>query len=91
MQSLGRTHSSNEPQLMFNNLMAGHYPEFEDVRAVFEQLGFNPEKFSSPQTMPKVTQFLNKILSMKVDMQKKHIFTKKPMNIMSNNCVLEIL
>ncbi len=41
---------------------------------IFEQLGFDPQVFSyggDPKKIPNVTRFLNRILSMKVDDQKK--------------------
>ena len=58
---------------LFLNIIGGEYPEFLNPDEVFEQLGFDPEIFSSGsnKNIPDVTRFLNRILSMKVDEQKK--------------------
>ena len=71
--NLESSHVVDAMKHLFMDIIAGKFPDLGDPYGVFLQMGFNPEKinFSDANKMPKVTQFLNRILSMKFDMQKK--------------------
>ena len=60
---------------MFKKLINGKYPELPDASEIFQELGFDIKDFDSidgaPTKLPSITRFLNRILSMTVEMQKK--------------------